>query len=372
MAPFHFLGLQRPDLHFNIMSETSHSPGRILVLAGGRLEAAHSLLGAITHPSSPPPLSSSVSAHAWRLDTKYYTADVLFELRHVDHSLRLENGADEAAAYEAVLLIFDADLPESFTSLQRWWEAAGGGDADFGVRLAVALAAQGASGSGSNVGSPAKMTDAEEWCAEQLVELVDVSARSAEEEGAPGPAPASPDSIGNSSWGGEATGVERIREALQAHMWPGMQLKPSPQRGAAAAPPAAQQSGEEAGMEDAVPAAAGSEHRANGAASSDGGGSMQDAGAVAGSGAAAEAADLSFADFLRLPPEAAAAAAVQGRRVAGGAAAPTAGAFGGADEAAEAEVEELQRLFGLIAGGCAQGSRVWRPSSPRCWPATLL
>ncbi|KAL4450045.1 hypothetical protein ABPG77_010714 [Micractinium sp. CCAP 211/92] len=329
------------------MAGSSHLPGRILLLVGGSEEAGHALLGAITHPSAPPPLSSGRSTHQWRLDTKYYTAEVLFELRHVDQSPRLENGADEAAAYEAVLLVFEADLPESFASLQRWWEAAGGGDAELGVRLAVAVAGAGAGSSGSSAGSPAWLAEAEQWCAEQLVELVHVPAQPAEEEGAPGPGAGVPNTAGSDRSSGESSGVERIREALQAHMWPGMQLKRSPQRGMAAAEPPAQQADR-----DAAPTAAGSVRLANVTGSSVSGAS-EAAAAVAAQAAAAEAGDLSFEDFLRSPAEAAAAVA-RGQHSRGSAAEQAAGAVTDVDAGAEAEVEELQRLFALVAGHRAE------------------
>ncbi|KAL4452361.1 hypothetical protein ABPG75_008023 [Micractinium tetrahymenae] len=335
------------------MSSSEPPPGRILLLSGGSLVSAHSLLSAITHPSAPPPLSSGGSAHAWRLDNKYYTADVQFELRHVEQceAVRLED-------YEAVLLVFDAvHRPDSFTSLRRWWEAAGG--ADLGVRLAVGLAAAAAGGGSSLLGSPAWLAEAEEWCAEQLVEFVEVAAPTgpAEGEGAPGlasvaaAAAAAPPGggAGSTGSGGEATGMDRIREALQAHMWPGMQLKPSPRRGAAAAEPASRQADEAAEVKHTVPLAANSVHLTNGAAASDSRGSAT-AGDTAGSAAAGEEEGLSFADFLRSPAEAAAAAASRGQQGAGGAAEPAAGAAVQADAQAEAEVEDLHCLFELIEG----------------------
>lgn len=318
------------------------------MLAGGSLGSAHSLFGSITLATALSPLSSGGSAQHWRLDTKYYTADVLFELRHVDQSLRLGNSVDELAAYEAVLLAFEADRPESFASLQRWWDAAGGGSADLGVRLAIGLGPGGGGESGSSAGSTNWMAEAEEWCAEQLVELVHVSQNPAEGEGAPGSTAAVLENASSSYGRDEATGVDRIREALQAHMWPGMQLKPSPQRGGAAPGPPIQQAKSCADVEDAVPPAEGSGRLANGTSSTDSSGGPQAAGTPAGTEAAAEDG-LSFADYLRSPAEAAAAAA-RGRRGAGGAPKLAAGAAAVADASGEAEVEELQRLFAMVAG----------------------
>lgn len=144
----------------------------------------------------------------WRLDTKYYTAEVLLEAHTVAQCSQLSL---DTAGCEAVLLVFDAAQPDSFQAVARWWEGAGGGDADLGVRLAVALAGPSAHASSAPaVARPAVLTEAEAWCAEHLVELVEVAGE--EEEAVAGAAAASDSREG-------ATGVHRIREALEAHMW---------------------------------------------------------------------------------------------------------------------------------------------------------
>ena len=281
------------------------APGRIL-LVGAPGVSTLPLLGAITGQPTPSP----DQRHPWSIDNKYYRAEVQLEVRQVDQCEGLQLAA---AGYEAVVLAFDAAHQPSFDSVQRWYEGAAGDDADLGVKLAVAMRP-----GGSGHASPPWLQRAEEWCAEQLVEYVEWGAADAPEP--EGPAAAREG----------ATGVRRIHEALEAHMWPGMQLKPAPQRGAAAAAAAAAQ-GEAAGVEGAAPQPA-ANGLSNGAA----------APAVA---AAAAAPDFSFSQYLQAPDQAVAAAA--------------AAAGGGPGE--EAEVEQLEQLFAQMQSE--------RP--PACRPAGL-
>lgn len=285
---------------------------------------AHELLGAITQQPTP---SASSSSFPWRLDTKYYTADVEFDVRHVDHCdhVQLEEGA-----YEAVLLTFDAAERSSFESLQRWWEGAGGAAADLGVRLAV--------GTGAGPARQAWLQEVEEWCAGQLVEYVETGQADGELAEAPGGAAAAPGIDSSRRQGEEAQGVRRIVEALQAHMWPGMLLKPSPRHGAAGVGTAEQEEAEV--EEEVVPAAPNGvlPAAANGLRSTSDGG-----------GGAEEAEDFSFADYLQAPPagSATAVAAAGGQQAAGSNGAGGPPAAGGQEE--EVEVEQLERLFAQVA-----------------------
>lgn len=243
---------------------------------------------------------------------QYYTASALLEARHVDQC-----GDLQLDTYEAVVLVFDTEAQPSFAAVQRWYETAGGADVDLGVKLAVGLLAGGSGVSGSGGARPRWLQAAEEWCKEQLVELVEAGA--AEEEGEVAAAAAA----AASSREGGASGWRRVREALEAHMWPGMQLKPNPRHGAASAaaeissvepagaPQLEQQAIRAADVEDAVPPG-------NGVHAS--GGSSPDS--------------LSFAELLGASGQAAAASAAADR----------------GEE--EVEVDEMEQLFAQVASEC--------------------
>ncbi|KAI7844169.1 hypothetical protein COHA_002304 [Chlorella ohadii] len=312
--------------------------GRIL-LVGDSAVGKHQLLAAIgASPASEQSGSAAaVAADALlRLDTKYYTADAHVELRHIDQcaSLQLSDGA-----YETVLLVFDASRQPSFEAVQAWFEGAGGAAADLPIRLAVATGLHRLTRrSDGHVDKPLWLAEAEEWCAEQLMEFVEVGEEAAREETA------------EAARGGEgASGAARVREALEAHMWPGMRLKAAPRHGAAAIAAAAAAEADEA---EAAAAAAlrqrqqqQDRQQGQGAAQANSAATVPAAnGAPADGQAAAAAADeeeFSFARYLQAP-QAAAGGPGSGAAGAGAGAAPAGGE--------EAEVEQLERLFAQVAG----------------------
>ncbi|KAI3438215.1 hypothetical protein D9Q98_000652 [Chlorella vulgaris] len=276
----------------------SDTPGRILVLGTAAVDH-HRLLASVTGQGSVQHVQDS---HTWRLDNKYYSAEVQFDVRHVGEPAGPV--LLDSSSYEAVLLVFDADHPASFDSVRHWYETAGG--ESVAIRLAVRTrAAVQTLGTGNEqLGSSRCMAEAESWCADQLVELVDASGVQQSEEA---------DAAARAE--GEAVGVQRIREALEAHMWPGLQLKPAPRHGLAASaadtPPEPAQRG---AVQHAAPAAV----AANGTHANN-----------------TSAEGLSFADYLRAPDEALAAAGL-------------AGIEAGRED--EEEVQQLDRLLASVAG----------------------
>jgi ATPase subunit of ABC transporter with duplicated ATPase domains len=57
--------------------------------------------------------------HPWTLDTKYYTASV-----HIQLARLADVSGENAAKYEAVVLVLDASQESSFTLLRDWAAAA--------------------------------------------------------------------------------------------------------------------------------------------------------------------------------------------------------------------------------------------------------
>lgn len=244
--------------------------------------------------------------YEWRLDTKYYAADVQIDVRHVEQCSQLQLGS---AGYEAVLMVFDASEKATFESVQRWYQAAGGSEAELGVRLAVGVYdSDRQSAASDEQGKSRWLVAAEDWCAEQLVEFVE--AYRGEQHGQQ-PAASRED----------AAGVQRVREALEAHMWPGLQLKPNPRHGQGLAARAARAA---AGSEQAADAMPGPGLLGTSAANGH---------ANRTSGGPAEGVDLSFADYLRAPDEVVAAGGLTGSAV----------------NEEEAGVEQLERLFDQVA-----------------------
>lgn len=156
-------------------------------------------------------LAKGAAPFPLKLDTKYYTADVLVNVSRVgDVAERL---AHEAVP-EAAVLVFAAARCSSLLSLQRWWEAAAFKE-DVAIKLAAAMTCTAAA---SDPEAAACLRQAEAWCLDQHIELVEVCAQGGDN---------------GQSEGDDATGARRVVEALQAHMWPGLELKDAPRSGGA-------------------------------------------------------------------------------------------------------------------------------------------
>ncbi len=158
-------------------------PGVVVVGCSGA-NAAEALAAVITGAPRAPGHAGPLPL---RLDTKYYTATALVHVRAPHEA--------PPAALEAAVLALDARGAGGLAAARAWW-AAHGGD-----RLAVRVVA--ASGCGT-AGGDAALREAAAWCAEELVELVELDGAGAAEGGGPA----------------------RLAEALAAHVWPGLEMKP--------------------------------------------------------------------------------------------------------------------------------------------------
>ena len=146
------------------------------------------------------PLSSVASQHSWEISTKYYDASITV------HVISMDDALDREPA--GCIMVVDQEDLSTMPRVAGWWEDnAVSSDA---VRL---LAVLGASEDDS------ALQESRLWCIDKMIEQVPVPEwQHAEVD--PESAPVS-------------EGTARIREALEAHMWPGMKLK-TPQRGGAA------------------------------------------------------------------------------------------------------------------------------------------
>ncbi|KAH9136538.1 hypothetical protein LEN26_006110 [Aphanomyces euteiches] len=154
---------------------------------------------------------SSFLSHGVIISTKYYTAPVEFDV-HADL-------CDDWASYEACLLIWDPSDKASWARVQDTVERME--DHSFDALLAIST---------SSVDGTMSLQNTLDWCLDHGVEHVALERAESED-------PASND---------EATGIDRVVEALQCTMWKSMEVKansssdvaptPAPQ----AAPPVAE------------------------------------------------------------------------------------------------------------------------------------
>jgi len=145
------------------------------------------------------------SATPWSIHTKYYTADVALQVQAIGRDSsqpdRSSSSAPEFDA-EAVVLVFDATRPESFSAIQAWASGKAEATEGAGVRLVVcthvdlcpwsppAAHASSAPKSVSPDPSPPAsnqqpssrpqwLVEAMDWCAQECYEYVECSATDA-------------------------------------------------------------------------------------------------------------------------------------------------------------------------------------------------
>lgn len=143
----------------------------------------------------------------WNADTKYYSADV--RLNTMD---AVEVG-QSGPSCDAVVMVFNAGDAHTSESVKVWWRQANVDDDAVRIMVANHVAPLPSSGTLRSE-SAAQLRHVEEWCHSELVEFLEMPH-----------APGSPEVC-------ECT--TRIVEALHAHRWPGMTLKPRPSRMTAA------------------------------------------------------------------------------------------------------------------------------------------
>ncbi|GLJ39285.1 hypothetical protein SUGI_0801690 [Cryptomeria japonica] len=193
--------------------------------------------------------SSEITCHGWTIDTKYYTADVCVWVAHVGDKT-IESTRSLSEHCDALVLVFDLSNSSSFEALQDW--VSGVEIQNFEVLLCVGNKADllpghfahaeyrrqvkkcGESSSdphpefwdygihrdeGSSLLNEEEESSYEversviEWCNQNNIEYIEACAIN--------------DAFDKCiSINGDSQGVKRIQEALSAHMWPGMVMKP--------------------------------------------------------------------------------------------------------------------------------------------------
>ena len=149
----------------------------------------------------------------WYLDTKYYTAQV-----RVDQGLPTPDTYARAATCGGLVLVFAANQESSFLAVKEWAEQLPSDSAD--VRLCIANKVDRCLSPDCSPQEPrlqhsAWRQQAAQWCADSLFEYIEVS--STDE-----------DLDQQLVWEEQRQGVSRVREALEANMWPGLEMKSKP------------------------------------------------------------------------------------------------------------------------------------------------
>lgn len=184
--------------------------GEVLVVGGAGVgkRCLLSRLLNIKEASSGQPLQQQ---QPWGLDTKYYRAQVL-----VERQLPTAKANPAAATCGGLVLVFAADQDSSFLAVKQWVEQLPSDVAD--VRLCVAnkvdkLQNPRSSQQESAVQRTPMLQEAMQWCADSLFEYIEVSSTDVELDQ-------------QLVWEEQQQGVRRVKEALEAHMWPGLKMKP--------------------------------------------------------------------------------------------------------------------------------------------------
>ncbi len=162
-----------------------------------------------------PPPARAAPQQVLHLDTKYYTADAAVRVRSLHDDDEQQEEADEP---DAVVLVFAAADAASLAAAQRWAAARTAPAADVQLLVAnkcdalVSRPAGGAAAEREGLYGGAAVPAAAAWCLDNGFEYVEAAAG----------APAADAAL---CLDGDRQGVARVREALEAHAWPGLSLK---------------------------------------------------------------------------------------------------------------------------------------------------
>lgn len=194
---------------------------------------------------------SGSTCHGWTIDTKYYTADVCIWTARLDELDSKDSGSSPLEHCEALLMVFDLSDPTTFEKLQQWM---GASELSYEVQICVGnkadklpshfghieyrrrLMKRGESSSdphpefmdfgidrteGSSLLAEDDDEDPEhrrrarmEWCTERGIEYIEACAINEAFDKC-------------MSVDGDLQGVPRILDAISAHMWTGLVMKPA-------------------------------------------------------------------------------------------------------------------------------------------------
>ncbi|RKO94199.1 hypothetical protein BDK51DRAFT_25629 [Blyttiomyces helicus] len=140
----------------------------------------------------------------WKIDTKYFTADVRFWVASTsDDAVEGEDGWEQIGhAVDGFIFVYDKAKPETFADIHRWASFLEKFDPNVALCVASTMSAT----------EPCEEPDEHrEWCVEHGVEFVDMDE--------------TPSEGGADEDNGDKVGFDRVVEALGTNMWDGMERK---------------------------------------------------------------------------------------------------------------------------------------------------
>uniref|UniRef100_A0A1B6MUC4 Alpha-and gamma-adaptin-binding protein p34 n=1 Tax=Graphocephala atropunctata TaxID=36148 RepID=A0A1B6MUC4_9HEMI len=150
--------------------------------------------------ATPSTVLEGVEAFPWHISTKYYEADVL--LLTLGKKMLLPQ--DLARGVQATVVFFDSSADNGLENVEGWMSFLRDYEVDVNILLCDRCH--------ENPTSGVSKRTAQEWCVKQGYELVELNPELDEEW------EAEQDFI-------ETTGIKRVVQALQAHVWPNLTMK---------------------------------------------------------------------------------------------------------------------------------------------------
>lgn len=189
-------------------SMVSDQRAAAICVVGSALTGKHSLISDIVGTNV-----KGEGPYTWQIDNKYYSCSVRLDVHRLETTTEDPAANNSTKTYDAVVAVFNSEQKDSLSALQKWW-ASYKESSDPSIKLAVAT--------GDEV-TDCLLQSAEEWCLEEMIELVVLNAKSIP-NGKTDTSAADDDNEDELEL--ETVGIARVKEALEAHMWPGLQLKP--------------------------------------------------------------------------------------------------------------------------------------------------
>lgn len=140
---------------------------------------------------------------SWLISTKYYDAEVAVNTKVLCDETK-ESIADIES--EALILVADWTHQSSFAQLRSWFESQRNGKSTSPISLLIADKIH------KSTEHPSWLEEATEWSIENGFEMIHVCTE---------------DASSDEELKADGHGMDRVKEALEAHMWPGCSLKNS-------------------------------------------------------------------------------------------------------------------------------------------------
>ena len=205
----HVLDAAALDAHLPVILQ-GNTVGQILFV-GAPQAGKYSLVSCLLNPAKT--LSKqSESSQIWHLDTKYYTTAVSISRLHP-----AEQATEQALLSQGLVLVFDATSEASFVAVSKWAAKLPNSVGD--IRLCIAnrvdqLPRQPNTKAEAvpELQRSSWLQAAQLWCTDNQFEYIEASSKDRKLD----------ESL---VWDEQQQGVCRIKQALEANYWPGLEMK---------------------------------------------------------------------------------------------------------------------------------------------------